>query len=103
MERQRSHQQLTLHIAESCLLYGPLSSFWCYGYERIVINKSKINMLKKITKAIFLIGKIPNSQQQVEVEVMRYLMNGMQVDQKIASMNNASLECCLSLLKKSSV
>ena len=34
---------------------------------------------------------------------MRYLMNGMQVDQKIASMNNASLEHCLSLLKKSSV
>ncbi|CAG8655027.1 6474_t:CDS:2, partial [Paraglomus brasilianum] len=26
---------LTLHIAESCLLYGPLSSFWCYGYERM--------------------------------------------------------------------
>ena len=34
---------------------------------------------------------------------MCYLMNGMQVDQKIASMNNASLEHCLSLLKKSSV
>ena len=26
---------LTLHIAELCLLYGPMSSFWCYGYERM--------------------------------------------------------------------
>jgi len=34
---------------------------------------------------------------------MRYLMNGMQVDQKIASTNDTSLEHCLSLLKKSSV
>ena len=34
-EKISPNLHLSLHIAESCLLYGPLSSFWCYGFERM--------------------------------------------------------------------
>ena len=38
---------LSLHIAESCLLYELLSSFWCYGFERMngILGKYQIRLV----------------------------------------------------------
>jgi len=60
---------LSLHLAECSYDYGPLYAFWCFTFERM--NG--------------ILGNLPNSNRQIEPELMRRLMFDNQIDSIISS------------------
>jgi len=60
---------LSLHLYECSSDYGPLYAFWCFSFERM--NG--------------ILGNLPNSNRQIEPELMRRLMFDKQIDSIICS------------------
>ena len=61
---------LSLHLCECSYDYGPLYSFWCFSFERM--NG--------------ILGSLPNSNQKIEPELMRRLLNDYQIVNLTASL-----------------
>ena len=59
---------LSLHLAECSYDYGPLYAFWCFTFERM--NG--------------ILGNLPNSNRQIESELMHRLMFDNQIDSIIS-------------------
>jgi hypothetical protein len=60
---------LSLHLYECSSDYGPLYAFWYFSFERM--NG--------------ILGNLPNSNRQIELELMRRLMFDKQIDSIICS------------------
>ena len=60
---------LSLHLYECSSDYGPLYAFWCFSFERM--NG--------------ILGNLPNSNRQIESELIRRLMFDKQIDSSICS------------------
>lgn len=84
-----SNIHLSLHIADCCRDYGPIYSFWLFPFERLngyignVLNcfgVFKSFFLKKRKKLPLSIGSYPNSNRQIEPELMKIVLKNTLVD-----------------------
>ena len=75
---------LSLHLKECVCDYGPLYVFWCFSFERMngILGKFLLNyiiLLHSILMNFNIIGSLPNSHRKIEPELMRRLMNDLQI------------------------
>ncbi|GET67105.1 uncharacterized protein LOC110233779 [Rhizophagus irregularis DAOM 181602=DAOM 197198] len=83
-ERITPNLHLCLHIADCCRDYGPLYSFWCFSFERM--NG--------------ILGSFPNSNRQIEPELLRIIMRNWRLDNLVSvQSNNVKLVEALKLIQ----
>jgi hypothetical protein len=82
-EKITPNLHLSLHLKECVYDYGPLYVFWCFSFERMngILGKFLLNYFILLHKILmnFKIGSLPNSHRKIEPELMRRLMNDLQI------------------------
>jgi hypothetical protein len=102
-EKITPNMHLCLHICECALDYGPLYSFWCYGFERMNGLLGKYNLIPIFfIMIIFLIfnifiGSFHSSNRHIEPELLRIVQHYSILDELSASYGNENqhLSTCL--------
>jgi hypothetical protein len=82
-----SNIHLALHIADCCRDYGPVYSFWLFPFERLNGYLGKVLTLIILVSSSFFLKKIPlftgsypNSNRQIEPELMKIVLKNALVD-----------------------
>ena len=82
-EKITPNLHLSLHLKECVYDYGPLYVFWCFSFERMngILGKFLLNYIILLHSILmnFNIGSLPNSHRKIEPELMRRLMNDLQI------------------------
>ncbi|HJY10136.1 MAG TPA: hypothetical protein VJ250_04250, partial [Nitrososphaeraceae archaeon] len=81
---------LSLHLCECSYDFGPLYTFWCFSFERMngILGTAIFHFFYYRTLTNFLInilGSLPNSHRQIELELMCRLTNNIKIESIISS------------------
>ena len=101
-----SNIHFALHIPDYFYDYGPIYSFWLFPYERLngYIGKTRVILLisfKNKYKKIYYhcSGSYPNSNQQIELELMKIVLKNTLIDYHLTcKWSSGLLEESLSLI-----